>query len=105
MIVNPPAEGSSGGPAAITLRLYDKAFNLINTRSLTLQAGEHLAKYFNEIFLDVSAAIEMEGVITGESDRPVAAVVIRQNDNPALDFPDYVSTLTIFPVLPGRADQ
>lgn len=105
VIVNPPAVGASGGPAFVTLRLYDKAFNLVNTRSLTLQAGEHVAKYFNEIFLDVPAAIEMEGVITGESDRPVAVVVVRQNDDPSQDFPDYVSTLTIFPVIPGRADQ
>ncbi len=105
VIVNPPADGISGGTASVTLRLYDKGFNLINTRLVTLQAGEHVSKYFNEIFQDVSAAIEMEGVITGESDRPVAVVVIRQNDDPSQDFPDYVSTLTIFPVIPGRADQ
>ena len=105
VIVNPPEDGVSGSPADIILRLYDKSFNLVNTRSLTLQPGEHLAKYFSEIFLDVDAAIEMEGVVTGESDRPVAVVVIRQNDDPGLDFPDYVSTLTIFPVIPGRADQ
>jgi hypothetical protein len=105
VIVNPVEGNGSDGPAVVTLRLYDKDFKLINTRTVTLQAGEHVAKYFNEIFLDVSAAIEMEGVITGESDRPVAVVVIRQNDDPSQDFPDYVSTLTIFPVMPGRADQ
>jgi len=105
VIVNPPDEGVSGGDASVTLRLYDTEFQLINTRTLTLGPGEHVAKYFNEIFLDVAGAAEMEGVVTGEASRPVATAVIRQNADPSRSFPDYVSTLTIFPVIPGRADQ
>ena len=32
--------------------------------------------------------------------RPLAAITIRQTDNPSLEFPGDVPTLTTFPVIP-----
>ena len=43
--------------------------------------------------------------MTVESDAPVAAVTLRQNDDPAVSFPQEVPTLATFPVVPGRADD
>ncbi len=44
-------------------------------------------------------------MVTVASDIPLAALTLRQNDNPSLGFPQDVPTLTTFPVISGRADS
>jgi hypothetical protein len=101
----PRLTGQQQAAASVTLRLYDKSFESIATRELTLSPGEHLARFVRELFPDQAArAAEMEGVVTVESDQPIAAVTLRQNDDPSREFPDEVPTLTAFPVISGRAD-
>ena len=47
---------------------------------------------------------ETTAAVTVGSNVPIAALVIRQNDDPTVQFPDEVPSLTVFPVIPGRAD-
>jgi len=100
-LINPVA---SGGAAHLTLRLYSKSFVLLRTVSVDLAEGEHLAQFVTELFPDYGQASEMQGVLTVASDRGVVAATIRQSFDSTLAFPDFVPTLTIFPVIPNRAD-
>ncbi|MDA2925882.1 hypothetical protein MYX78_01405 [Acidobacteria bacterium AH-259-G07] len=91
-MVNPPG----GFDANLTLQLRDKSFAQIATTDLPLAAGQHLPKFIREIFDDPALAAqvqEMEGVVTVQSDEPLAAVTLRQNED----------ALTAFPVVPGTA--
>ena len=45
-----------------------------------------------------------ERTLTVSSTQPITAITIRQNDEPALQFPAEVPTLATFPVIPGRSD-
>ncbi|UCF36071.1 MAG: hypothetical protein JSU96_14780, partial [Acidobacteriota bacterium] len=108
-IVYPPlGEGVSPAEladATLTVRLYDKQFNLIAEKTLgPLSPGRHIARFVYELFDDLevkSQAQEMEGILTVESDQPLVAVTIRQNDHPGQEFPQEVPLLTTFPVIPG----
>ena len=66
--------------------------NLIGERTLDpLAAGSHFSKFISELFEDqgvVAQAQEMEGLLTVESDQPLVAVTLRQNDAPGQDFPE-----------------
>ncbi|MDA2930218.1 hypothetical protein MYX84_09770 [Acidobacteria bacterium AH-259-O06] len=91
-MVNPPG----GLDANLTLQLRDKSFSQIATTDLPLASGQHLPKFIREIFDDPLLAAqvqEMEGVVTVQSDEPLAAVTLRQNED----------ALTAFPVVPGTA--
>ena len=86
----------------ITLRLYDKSFNLIAEAVLEVGAGQQVARFVWQFFPEIEAQVrEMEGVLTVESTVPLAALTLRQNDNPIREFPSEVPTLTTFPVIPG----
>ncbi len=103
-LVYPAEEGSPD--ANVTVRLYDQGFNVIAERILDpLVPGSHFALFVSELFENqdvIAQAQEMEGLLTVESDQPLVAVTLRQNDAPGQDFPDEVPTLTTFPVIPGR---
>ena len=99
-LLNPPGSGT----ATITLRLYDQSFNLIDDETLLLAGGNHLPQFIKEFFREVEQASEMQGSLTVSSDVPLVAVTLRQNDDPAIAFPDEVPTLATFPVIPGRSD-
>ena len=99
-LLNPPGSGT----ATITLRLYDQSFNLIDDETLSLAGGNHLPRFIREFFREVEQASEMQGSLTVTSDVPLVAVTLRQNDDPAIAFPDEVPTLATFPVIPGRSD-
>jgi hypothetical protein len=47
-------------------------------------------------------AEEMLGTVTFESNRPVGAPTLRQNDGPARIFQSEVPVFTTFPVVPGE---
>jgi hypothetical protein len=69
-----------------------------------LPPESHLARFVHQIFEDPSVKArsqEMEGILVIESDQPLAAVTVRQNDDPAKSFPEEVPILTTFPVIPG----
>ena len=112
-LVNPPAlspaggnnEGDGGGLATVVLSLWDLAFNQIATTNVPLGQGLHLPRFINEIFDAVPQAGEMQGSVTVGSDVPLAAVTLRQNDDPSQPFPQSVPALTTFPVVAGAADQ
>ncbi|MEJ2079767.1 MAG: SBBP repeat-containing protein [Acidobacteriota bacterium] len=91
---------ANDGEATITLRLYDLDFNLLAEKEISLAAGQHLPRFINQLFDgDVATqAKEMRGVLTVESDLPIAAVTLRQKD---AQYPDNVPTLTTFPVIAG----
>ena len=94
------------GDTQVTLRLYDKSFNLIATAALQLAPGEHRARFIAELFEEQAALLaEFEGSLTVESGQPIVGVTLRQNDDPTRSFPEDVPTLTTFPVIPGRADS
>lgn len=100
-LVNTAAE-----EAHLVLRLYDETFQLIASEELTLLPSAHLARFVFELFQESAEALgELRGTLTVQSDRPLAAIVLRQNGDPLRPFPDTVPTLTVFPVIPGRADQ
>ena len=101
-LLNPPASGST---ANVTLRLYDDEFNLLGTAPISLAPGEHSAQLVTVLFTAVPGVSEMLGSITLESDQPIGAVTLLQDDDPALLFPEDVPILTTFPLIEGRADS
>jgi len=94
-----------------TLRLYSKSAKLLRTKGLSQVAanfgpGRHVAKYVQEIFPEEIGNSEAEeGSITVESDQPLAAVTLRQDDDPSVPFPQEVTSMSVLPVTPGRADR
>ncbi len=106
-VLNPFDTGGSNNaaPANLTVRLYDKNFTLLDSTTIQLPDGGQTARFITELFSQYAPAQEMEGIVTVHSDVPVVAVTIRQSDDPALSFPSEVPTLTVFPVVPGTADQ
>jgi hypothetical protein len=110
-LVYPPEDGTSPAQkldANVTLRLYDKQYSLIAERTLDpMAAGSHTARFVHEMFEDPTVkaqAQEMEGILVIESDQPIVAVTVRQNDDPMKEFPQEVPILTTFPVMPGAPD-
>ena len=98
--VGPAGEGLD----EIPVRLYDEAFNLVAETVLEMSGGQHLARFITQFFPDSEQAGEMRGVLTVESDVPLALVTLRQNDTPGVEFPNEVPTLAAFPVMEGRAN-
>ena len=111
-IVYPSQEGedapAQSADANITVRLYDQQSQLVGETNLEpLPSSHHLACYVHEMFDDLAVkaqAREMEGILVVESDQPLVAVTVRQNDDPTKEFPQEVPNLTTFPVLPGTPD-
>lgn len=86
----------------ISLSLRDTDFQDIANTVIHLAAGAHTAQYIGQYFDQVPEANEMQGTLVVESSQaPLAAVTLRQNDIPGVDFPNEVPTLTTFPVVPG----
>jgi len=108
-IVYPPEEeGASPAEmedAIVTIRLYDKQYQLLGEETLPpLAPGSHLARYVHQMFEDqdtINQALEMQGILVFESDQPLVAVTVRQTDHPDKEFPQEVPILTTFPVIPG----
>jgi hypothetical protein len=102
-LVNPPAD--DGQEATVVMRLYDPFAEYLGSQTLTpLKAGHHLPRFIHQLIDDpelAELAEEMLGSVTFESDRPVAALTLRQNDGPARDFQSEVPVFTTFPVVPG----
>ena len=111
LVYPPEEEGSSPAQkpdANVTLRLYDKQYSLISERELEpLDPGSHMARFVHEMFDEPAVkaqAQEMEGILVIESDQPLVAVTVRQNDDPMKEFPEEVPVLTTFPVLSEAPD-
>ncbi len=101
-----PVGDGQDGTAHLRLRLYNRTFQLLAVRELTLAPGEHSARFVDAAMFDGVADIdEMVGTLTVESDRPLAVITLRLRDNPNRDFPFEIPTLTTLPVSPGRPDQ
>ncbi len=107
-LVNPPSIGGISGQAVatVTMRLYDNDFNLLGTRSFEMAEGRHVPRFVtqDDFFGEVAGIDEMTGSVTIESSSPIAAVVLLQDDDPAVSFPADVPILTALPISPGRAD-
>lgn len=106
-MVNPPQILPAGPPksAQVTLRLYDNTFQLLGEEQLELAPGQHLPRFLNQFFESIANQLEdLRGLLTVASDRPLAVVTLRQRDDPSVDFPADVPTLTAFPVLTGRPE-
>jgi hypothetical protein len=111
-LVYPPQDSGSSpaetDDATVTVTLYDKQFNFIAEKTLDpLSPGSHMAKFVYELFDDPEVkaqAREMEGILAVESDQPLVAVTVRQNDAPGKEFPQEVPILTTFPVIPGTPE-
>ena len=61
-----------------------------------------MARFVHEMFDDPEVkaqAQDLEGILAIESDHPLVAVTVRQNDDPAKEFPQEVPILTTFPVI------
>jgi hypothetical protein len=108
-LVNPPADSetsSQEAEARIMVRLYDTSASLIGQELIgPFAPGHHVPRFIHQLFTDpelIEKAQEMVGTVTFESDRPVAAVTLRQNDGPARDFQSEVPVFTTFPVVPGN---
>lgn len=91
--------------ATVTIRLHDTNYHFIAERSLDpIAAGTHMARFVHEMCDDPAVktqAQEMEGILVVESDQPLVAVTVRQNDDPGKKFPNDVPILTAFPVITG----
>ncbi len=94
--------------ADVTLRLYDPSFKPIASRKLDvvlgapLEAGAHAARFLTELFGSAAEDLE-DGIVTVESDQPLAITSLLQGRSPE-SFPLGNVTLTAMPVLAGRAD-
>ncbi len=90
-------------PATVAMRLYGNSSNVIAERNLadlvggkTLSPGAHISKYAAEFFPELAAQNLSEGMISIYSDQPLAAVTLRQRDDPGRIF-----LMSLFPVLQG----
>jgi len=96
---------STTSNANILVRLYNLQLQRVAETTVVLPPGRHQASFIWEIFKTLPTVLgqaqEMQGVVTVSSDVPLAAVTVRQNDDPQSDFPQSVPTLAIFPVAPG----
>jgi photosystem II stability/assembly factor-like uncharacterized protein len=103
--------------ANVTFRVYDRDgecraqhtwhnfLALHDNPDAFMPIREHKARFIDEL---VPAFYELGlegGIMTVESDQPLAAVTVRQRDNPEVPFPDDVYLITVFPVVPGRHDH
>lgn len=112
-LVNPGGDDTDpGSPATLFVRVWDQAFtHQLGEVRFTLEPGEAIGQFVWEIFQENGASADLvtqlqetEAVVTVESDVPVAALTLRQNDDAAIAYPEEVPILTAFPVIPGRAD-
>ncbi len=99
---------TGSGPASVTLRLYDRSARIVAEKNLAdliggkqLAPGAHFSKYAFEIFKEMTAQGFSLGMIAVSSDQPLAAVTLRQRDDPGKDFPDDIFLMSFFPVIPG----
>ena len=114
-IVYPPQESGENDAAQVatanvTMRVYSKTLDFLGETTFTLEPGAHRARFIREFFEEENPDLAtqlgaMEGVVTVQSDQPLAAVTLRQNDDPLLGLPEDVPTLAVFPVIPGRGDE
>ena len=114
-IVYPPKESGENDAAQVatanvTMRVYSKTLDFLGETTFTLEPGAHRARFIREFFEEENPDLAtqlgaMEGVVTVESNQPLAAVTLRQNDDPLLGLPEDVPTLAVFPVIPGRGDE
>ena len=89
-------------PAEIELTLRDSDGFLVGTSTIALGRGEHRAAFIKELFSDpdvVEQASEMQGIVSVHCSVPLVALTLRQRDNPDLEFPAEVASLTPFPVM------
>ncbi len=95
-LVRPGSGGAPAGAGAqVTLRLYDAGFQLLEETAVELAPGQHLPRFLTQFFPGLAGAAEsFQGSVTVSSDRPLAAVTLRQT---------VVPTLTAFPVIEGSA--
>jgi hypothetical protein len=104
-LVNPPVV-DGGGDATVIMRLYDPTAKYLGAQTLPpLPVGHHLPRFIHQLIENpelARQAEEMLGTVTFESNRPVAALTLRQNDGPARDFQNEVPVFTTFPVVPGE---
>ncbi len=100
-LVNPDPEKE----ARVTLRLYDLAHHLIDETELQIGPRQHRALLLYQLFPDAPGVIEFQGVMTAESDRPLAAVTLRSGNDLTRQFPGKVPTLTTFPITPAVAPR
>ncbi len=97
--------------ATATFRLYDRAGALVASRTwkeflsgpgdFSDRKYEKKALFVHEIFEGAKVG---EGIMTVQSDQPLAAVTLRQRDDPTVSFPEDIYLITVFPVVPGRHD-
>ena len=105
-VVNPPDRSPSGDSqsAVVVMRLYDSEFRLLEEVFTEIADGRHKAQFIGQIFPSVAQMNLSNAMLTVHSSKPLAAVALRQRDDPYREFPDDVPTLTTFPVAPGAPD-
>ena len=99
---------AGNGQTSVTLRLYATDFQLLGTAVFLMNPREQVSRFIWEFFKDQPAimtqAQEIQAIVTVESDQPLAALTLRQNDDPSQEFPGEVPRLSSLPIIPGRAD-
>ncbi len=105
-VVNTPGRGLSGDSqsAVVVMRLYDSEFRLLEEVVTEIADGKHQAQFIDQIFQSVSHMNLSNAMLTVHCSEPLAAVALRQRDDPYREFPDDVPTLTTFQVAPGAPD-
>jgi hypothetical protein len=89
----------------IQMRLYDQSGTFLASKKINLATGEHTAFFVDQAFSGIAGVAEMTGLLTVESERPLAAITLRQHDHPQIPFPAIVPTMTTLPVSPRRPDK
>ncbi len=99
---------AGSAPATITFRLYDAAYRLVAVKEMSateaLAPGAHRARYAKEIFADADLDAVPLGIITVQSDQPLAVLSLRHADRPE-PFPEDIPRLVILPVIEDRPDK
>jgi len=100
---------ASDADAKVSIRLFDQSRREIASKEITqlkpnFGPGAHLALYSTEIFPEIKAQGITRGVVTLESDQPIAAVTLRQTDSSSTSYPAEVPTMCAFPVIPSRTE-
>jgi outer membrane protein assembly factor BamB len=102
---------TSSQAADVRFRLYGPDFSLLAEKTAqeafgqpTIPPGAHFARFASEVFPQLMTEPLDRGLITVESDRPLAAATLCQGGDPVKAFPETVTTLSVFPIIPERPE-
>ncbi len=100
LVVAGPENLNPSGNTEVNLDLFDRDGNQIGQQEWNLEQGEHRSIFVPQIFAEIAEQVgEMQGVLRVRFDQPVTGLTLLQGDDPGLEFPAEIPTLTSLPLV------